>query len=54
MANKDYDEIVLKYQQMVKSRKESGDIDINDYLPRIYEMIKEDCVWDALESIQKD
>ena len=54
MANKDYDEIVLKYQQMAKSRKESGDIDINDYLPSIYEMIKEDCVWDALESIQKD
>lgn len=54
MTNINYDEIVKKYQQMVKSRKESGDIDINDYLPNINEMIKEDCVWDVVKSIQKD
>ena len=56
MANtvKDYDEIVKKYQQMVKSRKESGDININDYLPSINDMLKEDCVWDVLNSLKKD
>ena len=57
MANKnskDYDEIVKKYQQMVKSRKESGDININDYLPNINEMLKEDCVWDVIKSVQKE
>ena len=57
MASKssiDYEEIAKKYQQMVKSRKESGDININDYLPNIYEMMKEDCVWNVLESMQKE
>ena len=53
-SNKDYDKIVKKYQQMTKSRKESYDIDINKFLPSIEDMLKEDCVWDALESIQKD
>lgn len=54
MANVDYEEITKKYQQMVKSRKESGDININDYLPSIYDMIKEDCVWSALKSMQSE
>ena len=49
-----YDDTAKKYQQMVKVRKESCDIDINDYLPNIYEMIKEDCVWEAIENIQKE
>ena len=53
-SNKDYDEIVKKYQQMTKSRKESYDIDINKFLPSIEDMLKEDCVWDVLESYQKD
>ena len=53
-SNKDYDKIVKKYQQMTKSRKESYDIDINKFLPSIEDMLKEDCVWDVLESYQKD
>ncbi|MGM9543911.1 MAG: hypothetical protein ACI3T9_02900, partial [Romboutsia timonensis] len=54
MANVDYEEITKKYQQMAKSRRESGDININDYLPSIYDMIKEDCVWSALKSMQSE
>lgn len=57
MANKSYvtyEDTAKKYQQMVKVRKENCDIDINDYLPNIYDMIKEDCVWEALENIQKE
>lgn len=49
-----YDEIVKKYQQMVRVRKEGGDIDINDYLPSIYDMLKEDCVWDVLNNMQNE
>ena len=47
-----YDQVVKKYQQMVTSRKESYDIDINDYLPSINEMLKEDCVWDVIDSVK--
>ena len=49
-----YDQAVKKYQQMVTSRKESYDIDINDYLPSISEMLKEDCVWDVLDSMKEN
>ena len=49
----DYNEILKKYRGMVQSRKESGDININDFLPSINEMIKEDCVWDVLRNIEK-
>ena len=53
-SNQDYDKIVKKYQQMTTSRKESYDIDINKFLPSIEDMLKEDCVWDVLDSYQKN
>ena len=50
----EYNDVLKKYQEMVQSRKESEDININDYLPSINEMIKEDCVWDVLKGIEKE
>lgn len=50
----DYDEILKKYQSMASTRKEYKDIDINDYLPSIADMLKEDCVWDVLKDMGKE
>ena len=54
MSKSEYNDILKKYQDMVQSRKECADIDIDDFLPSINEMIKEDCVWDVLKDIEKD
>ena len=54
MANTDYDKVIDKYKDMLQVRKENGDIDINDFLPDINDMIKEDCIWDVFNSFQKE
>lgn len=53
LAN-DYEKLISKYKNMVDIRKENYAVDINKYLPSISEMLKEDCVWDVLESMQKE
>lgn len=42
-----------KYKEMKKSRQESNVIDINNFLPTLNEMIKEDCVIDVLQDTAK-
>ena len=39
---------------MVDVRKENYAVDINEFLPSMSEMLKEDCVWDVLEAMQKE
>ena len=42
-------ELSEKYRQMKKSRQESNTINIDDFMPTLNEMIKEDCVIDVLQ-----
>lgn len=47
-------ELSEKYRQMKVSRQESNIININDFLPTLNEMIKEDCVIDVLQDTAKE
>lgn len=53
-AEESYEKLVSKYKNMVDVRKENYAVDINDYLPSMSEMLKEDCVWDVLKEMQKE
>ena len=49
-----YEKLISKYKNMVDVRKENYAVDINEFLPSMSEMLKEDCVWDVLEEMQKE
>ena len=50
MAN-NLSDIRDKWAEMKVSKVENTDMDIEDFVPNIYEMIKEDCITEYLGSI---
>lgn len=46
-----YSELAEKYKKMIDSRQKYNTVSVDDFIPNIEEMIKEDCVLDILEDM---
>lgn len=52
MANKSkYAELAEKFRNMKTNRQKYNTVDINNFIPSIYDMLQEDCVIDILEDV---
>ena len=54
MAEESLKELAKKYKKIKKNRQKYDTVNIDNFLPTLNEMIKEDCVLDILEDTGKE